>query len=245
MPSPSDARLLTALAAPVETVPDVIARMREVDAILPPDDGLKWFNLLYLMVTEELGRDVGTAGWADRPWLAKLDVVFARLYFEAIVLSIQEPARCPRAWIPLFDARFKKGIARVQYGLAGMNAHINRDLPLTIVRTGEATGIVPGRGTPQHADYQRVNELLEQVETAAVERLATGIIGKLASDLGRLDDVVAMWKVRAARDAAWTNGEVLWTLRGHATLSGQYLATLDRMAGFAGRGLLIPTELPR
>jgi hypothetical protein len=245
MASPVDARLLTALAAPVDTVPDVIARMREVDLLLPPEDGLKWFNLLYLMVTEEIGRDVAAARWADGAWLVRLDVVFARLYFEAVVLSIQEPARCPRAWVPLFEARFRPGIARVQYGLAGMNAHINRDLPLAIVRSCEAAGIVPRRGTPQHTDYERVNQILEEVEIAAMQRMATGIIGKIAGDLGRLDDVVAMWKVRAARDAAWTNGEVLWTLREHAGLSKEYLATLDRMAGFAGRGLLIPTEPPR
>jgi hypothetical protein len=37
-------------AAP-ENIADVIAVMTAIDAILPSNDGLKWFNWLYLTVT--------------------------------------------------------------------------------------------------------------------------------------------------------------------------------------------------
>lgn len=229
--------------APVDTVPDVVARMRALDAVLPAEDGLKWFNFLYRMVTEQILADIVASKWQDGAWLAELDVVFARLFFEAIVTWIKTPAQCPRAWVPLFERRQDRHVARVQFGMAGMNAHINRDLPLAVVRTCEARGLVPHRGSPQQADYDRVNSILEAVEIRAMEAMATGIIGEVARDMGRLDDVIAMWDVRKARDAAWVNGEVLWTLRGNPHLSADYLAMLDRMAGFAGRGLLIPTEV--
>jgi hypothetical protein len=39
--------------APV-TIADVIARMQAIDALLPANDGLKWFNRLYLMVTQQV-----------------------------------------------------------------------------------------------------------------------------------------------------------------------------------------------
>lgn len=238
-----DAALASLLEqAVVNTVPDVIARMREVDAVLPKEDGLKWFNHLYLMVTEEIGRDLAAARWADGPWLEELDVVFARLYFEAIVLWIREPERCPRAWVALFEARRRPGVARVQYGIAGMNAHINRDLPVAVVRACEKFGIEPEQGTPQHADYDRVNKILEEVEIRAMQEMATGIIGVAARGLGRLDDVIAMWKVRKARDGAWSNAEVQWALRSWPTIAAHHLAALDRFAGFAGRAVLVPTE---
>lgn len=238
-----DASMVTVLAgAQVDTVADVIARMSELDAALPPEDGLKWFNMLYLMVTEQIASDIKSQLWSDEAWLAQLDVIFARLYFEAILLWLQDPQRCPRAWVPLFQRRFRPGIARVQFGMAGMNAHINRDLPVAVVRTCESHRITPQRGTPQHDDYERINKILEEVEIAAMQRIATGIIGELAEDLGRLDDIIAMWKVRKARDAAWTNGEVLWAQRSLPKLNAHFLAALDRMAGFAGRGLLIRTE---
>ncbi len=227
---------------PVNTVPDVVARMRGLDAVLPAEDGLKWFNFLYRMVTEQILADMVHSEWQDGLWLAELDVVFARLYFEAIVSWIKSPDRCPRAWTPLFERRHRRGIARVQFGMAGMNAHINRDLPVAVVRACEARGVAPHHGSMQQADYDRVNGILETVEIRAMEAMATGIIGEVAHDLGRLDDVIAMWNVRKARDAAWVNGEVLWSLRGRSELSSNYLAVLDRMTGFAGRGLLIPTE---
>ena len=47
-----------------------------------------------------------------------------------------------------------------------------------------------------------------------------------------------MWKVRAARDAAWTNAQVLWTLRTNPALRRDYFEKLDRFTGFASRGLL-------
>jgi Family of unknown function (DUF5995) len=39
---------------------------------------------------------------------------------------------------PLLCARRNGGIARLQFALAGMNAHINRDLPQGIVQVFEA-----------------------------------------------------------------------------------------------------------
>ena len=58
----------------------------------------------------------------------------------------------------------------------------------------------------------------------------------------RIDDVVAMWDVSRARDAAWTNGLALWALRDEPTLASEFLLTLDRMVGFASRGLLVPAD---
>ena len=242
--SPVDSDVLGMLdGVSVSSVPDVVARMQGLDAVLPVEDGLKWFNFLYRMVTEQILADIAASKWQDGPWLAELDVVFARLFFEAIVTWIKAPEQCPRAWVPLFERRHDRHVARVQFGMAGMNAHINRDLPLAVVRTCEMRNVVPHRGSPQHADYERVNSILEAVEIRAMEAMATGIIGDVARDMGRLDDIIAMWDVRKARDAAWINGEVLWTLRSSPNLSTDYLAALDRMAGFAGRGLLIPTEV--
>jgi Family of unknown function (DUF5995) len=58
----------------------------------------------------------------------------------------------------------------------------------------------------------------------------------------RLDDVVAMWNVARARDAAWANAEALWALRGEHALSARYLLALDRMVGLTARGLLVPAD---
>jgi hypothetical protein len=69
----------------------------------------------------------------------------------------------------------------------------------------------------------------------------TPLAEELHRDLDGVDDLVANFSVREARQAAWTNADALWHLRDHPTLSADYLDALDGLVGFAGRGLLVST----
>jgi hypothetical protein len=125
-----------------------------------------------------------------------------------------------------------------------MNAHINRDLPLALVATCEARKVELRDNSPQQRDFKRINQLLERVEGRAKQALVTDALRDFDVALGDLDDVIAMWKVERAREAAWTNAEALWALKGLPRLRAEFVATLDRLVGFAGRGLLRPLLLP-
>jgi hypothetical protein len=85
-----------------------------------------------------------------------------------------------------------------------------------------------------------VNDILERVEATMRDRLATGLVAIADRKLGDIDSIVALWKVRKAREAAWTNGEVLWQLRGLPRLRQEFAERLDRMTELAGHGLLFP-----
>lgn len=222
----------------VDTVDDAIAAMRSIDATLPDDDGVKWFNLLYLRVTEAVRAD--SVGWEDWPFLQRFDVVFARLYFDALHSFEDGPARTPRAWRPLLDARRDRARARLQFALAGMNAHINNDLVIALNTMAEAKGHFPARDGARFRDFARVNDILEDTEASLRPVLARGLLGAVDVALGDLDSLAALWKVRKARQAAWANGEVCWHLRDLPHLRSEFLARLDRMVGLAGRGLMLP-----
>jgi hypothetical protein len=230
--------MLADLIGDVATIDDVVATMRAIDARLPDDDGVKWFNFLYLEVTKAVLAD--RAAWKDWPFLQQFDVVFARLYFDAVVTWERQPAATPHAWRPMLRARHDRKLARIQFALAGMNAHINRDLPVALSRLAEPDGRFPSRDGARYADFRHVNDILERVEGTVRAVLATGLLGEIDRSLGDLDSVLAMWKVRNAREAAWTNGEVLWHLRETPLLGREFLARLDSMTGFASRGLLLP-----
>jgi len=217
---------------------EVIARMEEIEAGLPPRDGVRAFNELYLAVTRAVVVELGDRDFEDPSFLARLDGVFADLYFRAFA-GAGGGEEASHAWDPLFDARAEPQIAPIQFALAGMNAHINYDLSVALVKTCEQLGITPRRDSPQFRDFTYVNEILERVEARIKDRFATGLIGVADEALGRLDDVVAMWKVARARDAAWTHAETLWALRHLSDLKEAYLLALGRIVGFAGRGLLI------
>jgi Family of unknown function (DUF5995) len=227
---------LTAIisAQAISSIADVLNVMRQIDAALDPQDGLKWFNLLYLKVTESVLNV--PPQWEDEGWLARLDVVFANLYFDAL-RNLNNPSR---AWRPLLQARQRPSIARIQFALAGMNAHINHDLPLAVVQTCTERGITPAEGTAQHRDFERVNPLLQKVEGEVKSFLSTGLVGAIDRSLGRVDDVIAIWNVIKARDTAWNNAEVLWHLRKTKLPRQLFLRNLANLVELSSRGLLIP-----
>jgi hypothetical protein len=225
------------------TVPEVIARLCAIEAAAAPSDGVVCFSRLYRQVTEGVNAQLAGGSFADPRFLERLDVVFANLFFGAVEANAHDPARTPAAWAPLFAARSSRSIAPLQFALAGMNAHINRDLPVALVTTCEELGLELRGDSPQHSDYLLVNGLLEQVQEQVKPSYLPRSLGFLDRILHRvrIDDVVAMWNIRRARDAAWTNAETLWALRSEELLQTEFMDSLDRMVGFAGRGLLVPT----
>ena len=222
------------------TIAEVVDIMTILERELSDTDGLWWFNHLYLRVTLAVRSAVTTTTFRDPAFLERLDVVFANLYFDAVAAGDADPRAAPSAWRPLFECRSQRGILSIQFALAGMNAHINRDLPAGIVATYLATGGAPVQRGARYDDFTKVNDLLEAVEAQIKIEFSTGIVALVDAVGDEADDAVAMWKVRAAREAAWTNAEVLWALRAAPALRDAFFSRLDRFTGFAGRGLLLP-----
>ena len=226
-------------------IADVIRRLRTIEASAPRSDGVVCFARLYREVTEGVDAELTRQGFADSRFLERLDIHFAELFFSALESYGRDPAGAPSAWAPLFAQRSHRGVAPLQFALAGMNAHINRDLPVALVTTCHELGFDLREGSREHTDFERVDALLSQVEARVKRSYLTGWTAwadRLVHRLRRIDDVVAMWDVGRARDAAWTNAQALWALRDDPPLADDYLLTLDRMVGFASRGLLIPAD---
>jgi Family of unknown function (DUF5995) len=228
------------LAIPVSSIDEVLALMTAIDAALPDSDGLKWFNRLYLQVTRSVRQEMGGTAFRDARFMTELDVVFANMYFAAVAAGDSDPDRAPAAWRPLLRARTTPRIARLQFALAGMNAHINRDLPLGIVQVFEALGGDPTTDALRRQDFDSINELLDRVEGEVKSDFSIGLIGAVDELAGRADDVAAMFKVREARAAAWTNAQVLWSLRPTPHVRDAFFDRLDGLTGLAGKGLLVP-----
>ena len=147
------------------TIDDVIDRMRSLDARLPAQDGLAWFNRLYLRVTERVQEALGAGVFQAPRFLIHLDVTFATLYFRAVEAARTEgTARSPAAWAPLSEIRSRSDIAPVQFAFAGMDAHIGYHLPMALVETSGALRCDLARDSPPHDDFQRVNDILAGVD---------------------------------------------------------------------------------
>jgi hypothetical protein len=234
--SPADQALYTLLNGPEpSTIADVIARLQAIDALLPVTDGLKWFNQVYLSVTQQVDLNPPGGAWRNPVWLDRLDVVFAGFYFTAL-RDFLGGAAVPSSWTVLFQARYEPNIDRIQFALAGFNAHINHDLALALIATDAALNLMPAPGSPEHADYLAVNALLSALTPPTLTLLATDTLGVLAQDTGKVGRLLSFWDIVKARNLAWDFAN---HLRGLGGLSRTVaLAAQDGLTGALGRAIL-------
>lgn len=237
---PYDPQILTALQTPAQSIADVLRIMQSIEDTCSDLDGLKWFNWLYLQVTQAVETRVSSGGFTDPAWLVELDVQFARLYFGALAAALSGGTAYPECWQVLFQRRNVATIARIQFALAGINAHINHDLPEAIVATCDATSTTPQHGGIQYSDYTGLNSTLDSLIDAAKQTLHVRLPGDALPPVSRLDDTIAAWSVSAARESAWQNADLLWHIRSMPPVSCGFLDTLDGLTAVVSKTLLVP-----
>jgi hypothetical protein len=234
---PYDPDILAAVQNPPQTIPDVLRGLQTIDGVCVKGDGLKWFNKLYLTVTRTVQNRVNAGGFSDPAWLAQLDIQFARLYFGTVRAALTN-SPSPGCWAAMFSVRDNPQIARIQFALAGSNAHINHDLCLAIDATCKATNTVPQHGTVQYNDYTSLSPVLDGLIDQAKQTFDVRLPGDPLPAVSHLEDLIAGWNVSAARESAWQNAEHLWDLP--QLLAEGLLETIDGFTAVISKGLLVP-----
>jgi hypothetical protein len=208
-----------------------------------PGFGVYCFNRLYLAVTKAVKRAVDRASYFEQPpRIAQLDVLFAQLYFDAVEAN-EAGKHPPRAWRVLFEHSGGDDVLPIQFAVAGMNAHINHDLPIALLEQWKADGHRPPTTGPAYADYTKINQILKSEENKEKASLVPTDLREVeALDhelLGRIDSRLALWVVETARASAWRTADELWDVR-HIPLARDItLAAVDRVtAGWADAFLL-------
>ena len=223
--------------APVTSIAEAITRMEAITAALPATDGLACFNRMYLEVTRTVNSQLGQGFFADPAFMTQLDVTFANLYFTA-ASAAGDPATAPLAWRPLIEQRAAAGIEPVQFALAGMNAHINHDLPVAMVSTCSALATAPD-ASPHYADYQKVDQLLDAAEQSVRQSFESAPELAVDRHLSAVATLIGNWSINSARDLAWTNCLLLWAVRDDRVARGLLLDGLAASAALASRLLLV------
>jgi hypothetical protein len=234
---------------PVTSIAEAITRMEAIDASAPASDGVACFNRMYLEVTQQVDKDLGQQFFADPAFMTRFDVAFANLYFDAVNAAAGQSAgqsagpaagqsAVPLAWRPLFERRGETGIEPIQFALAGMNAHINHDLPMAVVATCVDLATTPTAGT-HLADYQKVDGLLDAAEQSVRQSFESSTELAVDRHLQAVEDLVCNWTINSARDLAWGNALLLWELRDDPFLRGLFLGNLAASAALASRLLLV------
>ena len=96
---PYDSAIVAAVRNQPQTILDVLQGLRTIDGLCVNEDGLKWFNGLYLTVTQAIESRVNGGEFQDPAWIAQLDV----LTFSDMKLAV-----------PITGARRRRCIALLQ-----------------------------------------------------------------------------------------------------------------------------------
>src|SRR6516165_614543 len=204
-------------------------------------DGLACFNHMYLEVTQDVNSRLAKGFFSDRHFMSSLDTGFANIYFDAIDALADPPAPIPTAWKPLIEARSQSGIYPIQFALAGMNAHINHDLPIALVQTCTQLETAPADGS-HHEDYQKVDALLDAAEQSVRQSFESGAALQDDRHAQEVLDLVGNWSINSARDVAWDTALALWRSRGDPTVEVLIMSSLARTVAMASRCLLVAPD---
>ena len=92
------------------------------------------FNKAYLLITKSL-KQASEKNYFDNPkFVEDFTVCFALYYFQAINDTVIDSKKLPVAWAILNKTAKYKSTPNFIYLLMGANAHINNDLPVTMLK---------------------------------------------------------------------------------------------------------------
>jgi hypothetical protein len=244
MPDGSDPALA---AGPVVTVAEVIERLTAIKgATAPgaarPHSGMYWFSHLYLVITENV-RDKINGGrfFADNEYLTALDVAFANRYLDAL-RGHTLGADAPEVWRLLFAVPGDGEILPVQLAMAGVNAHINFDLPFAVVNACRALGRPDIDQGSQKADYDKVNAIFAEEMDRLLHKLARGYSNQVEMARQSLLERLANEMVVLARRMAWENAGYLWGMEPGSEPWRALAGVMDDAASVLSKAMLV--DLP-
>jgi hypothetical protein len=142
----------------------------------------------------------------------QLDVEFARHYINALRCWSNDSPFTPQSWAVLFRRVCDEDLRSLPCAVAGINAHINYDLPLALLATWERLGH-PAPGSPQHHDYLVINRVFEESIALLRRRYLEGWQRQIDRINLGIDDWYQNLLIVLTRNVAWDRAQRLWAVR--------------------------------
>ena len=213
-------------------VQEVVARLQAVLGEFEAQaDPRRFFCGTYLRVTEAVASELAANGFRDAPWMDRWDAVFAALYLDALDRD-REGLEVPQPWASAFAACDGDDVDPVRHVLLGMNAHINYDLPLSVLAVMPPAEFAdPAVAALRRADHEHVDTVLLRRLEAEGDELARDVtVGWTARLLAPVSGWAAARLLWESRRKVWRNTELLDRARRRSRADLQArVAELDRL----------------
>ncbi|MGY1593408.1 DUF5995 family protein [Geodermatophilus sp. SYSU D00708] len=185
----------------------LIGHMTGLQAPLEADgDPARFFHGVYLRTTEAVAAAIRGGEFEDPSWVEEWDVDFAGLYLDALAAHRRDPAAPPRPWRLALGAR--PALPPEAHVLLGMNAHINFDLPQSLVRVIPVAHFDdPAVLARRRRDHERIDRVLSArvaAEDAELHR-AGGRRTRLDRVLSPANRTASQVFLRESRRKVWAN----------------------------------------
>jgi hypothetical protein len=181
---------------------------RRLDPLASSCDHNAIFSLTYLRVTEEYRRTIDEPFFDDTSFVNYEDTLFAHYYFAAYdSWAAGRTEDVPPAWRIAFNTAAQHTDSAVGDLFLGINAHVQRDLPLVLY----SIGLVAPDGTSRKPDHDRVDQILNRVTDDVIAEIARRFDPTI-DDTNlptSLDDATLFQTIVAWREKAWRNAEAL------------------------------------
>lgn len=226
-----------------EPVDALVERMTgALDELTAEGDPARFFLGTYLRITRAIGAALDEGLFEDPHWVAAWDVDFAELYLDALAAFRADPDTAPRPWRLAFAA--DPGLPPEAHVLLGVNAHINFDLPQSMVRVippadMDDAAVVARR----HRDHEAIDGVLAtQVarEDRALQEVGgrRTVLDRVAAPANRLAVRVFLTE---SRRRVWANTQQLHAARlAGADAYGRRVADLSDAAAARIADILRP-----
>jgi hypothetical protein len=234
----------------------VVARLKEIEVQacqlepLKDHDGLACFDYLYTKITESILSCVRRTGMTpddpdfhDAGFMAVFDIAFANRYLDGIGLG-QQQAWQPKCWKVLLDHRQASHISPLIFAVAGVNAHVNFDLPFAVVSACDQLGQELDSGT-HHADYQLINQIFaEHMQELRQHFEAKWAKGFDQAWVSKVENMLGDWVVKLSRDFAWNKAMQLWPVHHDEARMTKLAKSRDRWVALVNLGLFELDRVP-
>lgn len=228
---------------PGRRIDRLIGRM---EALLAPmeesGDPKRHFLSTYLRTTRVVADELATEKFLDRAWVERWDTVFADLYLDALE-AWNGGAAPAEPWRVAFAAADDANLPALRHVLLGMNAHINYDLPLSLLGViSDAEFADPEIVAKRNRDHTHIDTVLLRRVGAEDEAITAAQGGKNLYERLKtpLERRATGRFLREARAKVWTNTRLLAAARARgdaaelerlrAELARRSAAKLDRLA---------------
>ena len=177
-------------------------------------DPARFFLGVYLRTTRAVAAALEEGAFEDAEWVAYWDVDFAGLYLDALDAYRSDPAAAAAPWRKAFGAR--PGLPPEAHVLLGMNAHINFDLPQSLIHVIPPEDFaVPALMAIRRRDHERIDAVL--AGRVAHEDVALELAGGRRTVLDRVlapaNRGASRLFLRESRQKVWANTAALHRAR--------------------------------